>query len=309
MKGLFVLLIWFPICLKAQATYNDLGDFLRRTSVQIDANEIIENTRQFLDSQEKKGSITWYDGRLLTTDNKRFEDLKLKINVFNNSVYTIYNKEVYKIPNSRIETFAILRNGKWSLFKKRYGVPFEASIKAKSSMSIQELMKYLIAYPVYIDLQPKEILLSKDDVTELSLKFEAGFKNEVFALKRYLSENEEISSVVSEYIDSEVGQNIYMEVLYQNQYFEVLKYNFKKSIKTESVGIVNSSSQFMTDDEDYYFANSNKLLTPFLFGRNSVSKALNSLGVKPEKNVKGVGSERKLVAWCNSNKFSIITSD
>lgn len=310
MKRFLIGLFFFPTFLSAQVESSDVIDFLEKSSLKTDSTVIIENVKQFLDADIKKGVLSWFEGKLLSSDGQNLEGLKLNFNAFNNSIYALQDGIVYKISNSAIKEFQISKGEKWRLFKKGYGIPFNANIVAQSNATIQEIMLYLTDYPEYKSVRLNEVnfLSHEDDEQKITIEFKAGFKSDVSSLKKYIEKYDGVTSVISEYTASEIGVNIYMEVLCQNQYFEVIKYNYKRSSVSESVGIVNSTSQLMLDEKDYYFA-TEKLLTPLFLGRKSIRKALSSLGLETDKKIKGLGNEKKLVKWCISNRFRHIQSE
>jgi hypothetical protein len=140
---------------------------------------------------------------------------------------------------------------------------------------------------------------------ELNISLTAASRNEVLELKKFTDADEHIEFSEVQYDVAEIEANKYLEVLYENEYFVVLKYHFKKNATTETVSLAKLPKSLMIADEDYYLAGPNKELVEFIFTKKSVEKSLNLLNISYDKEIQNIGSESRVLEWFKGNNFNL----
>lgn len=303
-RALYIILIPILVGFKSIST-NDLDVFLSKKALRVDSIEVINNINRFLNYQVEKGAPVWFKGSLTTTDEESFKDLALNFNVLDNSLYLLYDSDIYRVSNFAIKDFEIEQKGELLKFRKGYAETFGAKIAARFNGTSQELLSFLSSYPEFNDLQIKNLSMSESQKTEIKIELRTGSRDQISGLKRFLDSNEKIQDSESHFNVSELGVSKYFQVLFEHESFDVLKYNFKRSATAESVSLVkHSASSFMFNDEDYYIADSNKQLQEFLFTKKSIEKVLTSMDITSAKKIKNIGNEKKVIDWFNNNTFN-----
>ena len=300
----FALVLIF-ICLNQFAAANDFSDFLRRKAVSVDSVEFSRSKHEFLSHQMEKGRAKWFDGSIVTNESQRYEQLKLKFNVLNNSLYVNFDGVIYRVPNFALKEFVITQKGETMTFRKGYTVTSTATISATFKGSSQKILTFLNTYTDFKTLNIKQISLSQNDVNELNISLTEVSRSQVTALKNFIDSNDNIKQSTVEFDIPRIEENRYLQVLYENDLFVVLKYHFKKTATTEAVSLVKVSDGFLIAEEDYFLAGTNKRLVEFMFTKKSLEKSLNTLNLTYENELRNVGSVSRALKWFEENSFSL----
>ena len=302
----FYFLIVF--LLSAKQTVNSALDvFLEKSAVRIDSLDFIGNINKYLNYElDDNKRPVWFDGSLLTQNGESFHDLNINFNVLDNSLYVLYDDNIYRLSNSHLKSFDIKQGGEKLKFRKGYGIPFEAEISAELDGSSYELLYLLTSYNRFSDFEIKKITVTEDSKTSFRISLRAKSRDEISGLIHYFKSNDKIDALNSSYVASELGESKYVQVLFENENFQVVKFYFKRNATAETLSVIKNSSSFVFEDEDYFIADSRKKLHEFIFTKRSIEKVLASLGITYTQDLKRVPNEGRVIDWFKSNKFSLI---
>lgn len=302
-KYLIATFLLFSIQLSfSQDSNQEKLGFIRRSTIKIDSTILVENNRQFLSHELIDGSPLWFDGDIKLKSGYRITGLKLKFNLFDNSIYLNDHTDWRKVSNSAIVGFTLHGDEGKMIFRKGYGLPYLGMIQVVTTLRHQDIMNYLRVYPDYDALVFNQLNIEKGNTKHrLSIGLETKSSQTIHKLRNYLVKHEDIENVDSEYLIPELNENTYVEVLFETKSFAVIKHHFKKVAQIGSVSLSQHKGVFMFDEKDYYMSGKNKILTEFLFNKISINKAFYNSKVENHPRIRNVGSEKKLMNWLRQN--------
>ncbi|MEP1033275.1 hypothetical protein [Ekhidna sp.] len=286
----------------AQTNVQEMESFLQRSVTEVDSATLTQNIRQFLYLNSDNGVPKWFDGSIVLKSGYQLNGIKLKFNVFDNSVYLKANNKHFKASNSTISGFIIDGADGELQFRKGFGLPYEGIVEVTTSLRHQEILTYLKDYPDFESISIRLLSIEKRARNhKLSIELETKSSQAIFKLKNYLIKHDAIANVDSEYLIPELNENTYVEVLFEHESFTVVKHHFKKVAQIGSVSLSQHKSIFMFDEKDYYIASNKKILTEFLFNKASIKKAFYASQFDNYPKLRKVGSEVKFMKWLNQN--------
>ena len=290
----------------SQFLENDIDGFLDKSAVEVDSLEFSSNINKFLNYQvDKEKGPVWFKGNILTESEQVFNDLSLNFNVLDNSLYVFHDNHIYRISNSILKSFDIDQNGKEMKFCKGYAIPFDADMTGNFNGASHELLTYITSYPAFSDFQVKKITTTESSKTAFKIIVSSRSRNEISGLINYLKSNARVKDFNSAYAASELNKAKYMQVLFEDENFQILKFHFKRNATAETVSVIKNSSSFVFDDEDYYIADSKKRLQEFIFTKRSIKNGLSSIRISYSKKLRGLKNENRVIDWFESNTFSL----
>ena len=280
--------------------------FIRRSTIKIDSAVLVENIRQYLSHEMINGSPVWFDGDVVLKSGYQITGLKIKYNLFDNSIYINDNGTWRKVSNSAIAGFTLRANAKEMVFRKGYGLPYLGLIQVTTTLHHQDIINYLKDYPDYDALVFNVLTIEKGNLKhKLSIGLETKSSQTIHKLRQYLVKHQDMENVDSDYLIPELNENSYVEVLFETSSFSILKHHFKKVAQIGSVSLSRHKGVFMFDEKDYFMAGQNKILTEFLFNKISLSKAFYNSEIENHPRIRKVGSEKKLMNWLTQNFESL----
>jgi len=303
---IFIVVV-FAISTNARALDNSssLDDFLRENATKVEEKIIHKSIRFFLDTHfnRRTEQVIWLDGSLRTVQGEFYENLKMKFNTITNTIYIKNGASIYRIVSYQIESFTIMDEKKEKTFQHGYALKHQNSINAYCDISATRVMKMLINFERFDQIVIDE-LVSSQAKNLLTLKINTFDRELIYELGKYLGNHVGIDDVKIESDELTVHENTFMEVLFENKKFLLLKHNFKNVSQNKSTSIVTSHEQnFVFEKNYYYLSNANNVILQMFFTESSIKELFAFAGVTGLSNIpilKNNPSQRnedKLVNW------------
>ncbi|MEP0984200.1 hypothetical protein [Ekhidna sp.] len=169
---------------------SSFDQFISRKTIKVDSLEVAGRINQFLNYEIDKSGLTWFEGNITTSENIQYSDLKMNFNVFSNSLYLLFENNVYRVSNFSIKGFDIFQKEVMLKFRKGYAVPFRTIVLAIINDTPQNVLEYLAEFEEWKKLNIKEVTIVDSDPSQVTIELNTGFRGQLNSLKKYLEANE-----------------------------------------------------------------------------------------------------------------------
>ena len=294
-KLIFSLAFIMILNFEAQAEKESLQDFLKRSATVVEEVTIRDGISFFLNDSYDKEQVFWLEGSIVTKKGNAYDELMLKFNTINNSLYLKRKEKSYRITSSQLESFTVNFSGNERSFKNGYVIPNSYELTASFDLSIAKALNYLLAYS---DSENHRIveLSSKEKKEGGTMTIEIIMFGKIYGLQSYLLSHEKFTDVrYNELMVSEVGKNTFFEIVVEKPDFNLIKHNSKRISNSETVALVKRSQSHVFDERKFYLANKQGEIQEIEFTKKSLIEGAKSLGLDDFKEITSVGSEKKLI--------------
>lgn len=290
------ILVFQSVLLFAQSEM-ELSNYLRKNAVEVKESDVRGQISYFLDDSFRKQDVFWHTGVLKTTDGD-YKVGALKFNTINNSVYTQYEGKTYRLNTSRVQGFEIKIDDEIRSFERGYAVAQVLIVGATYDIEHLEFYHYLSQAPEIDDLNIVETRsLVKGENRKAFVSFGQATIEDVNGIQQYLVDHQNIWGVQIEANKAqEVSDKTFFEILVVNENSKLLKHNYKKISKQESVSLVKVEQTHVFDQNTYYFSNKANQLQEVYFTQQSIRRGMAFIGIEREK-IPLVKREKKLVLF------------
>jgi archaellin len=290
------ILVFQSVLLFAQSEMV-LSTYLRKHAVEVKESDVRGQISYFLDDRFRKQDVFWHTGVLKTTDGDYKVDA-LKFNTINNSVYTQYEGKTYRLNTSRVQGFEIKIDDEIRKFERGYSVAQVLIVGATYDIEHLEFYHYLSQAPEIDGLNIVETRsLVKGENRKAFVSFGQATIEDVNGIQQYLVDHQNIWGVQIEANKvQEVSDKTFFEILVVNENSKLLKHNYKKISKQESVSLVKVEQTHVFDQNTYYFSNKVNQLQEVYFTQQSIRRGMTFIGIDREK-IPLVKREKKLVLF------------
>lgn len=290
------ILVFQSVLLFAQSEM-ELSNYLRKNAVEVNESDVRGQISYFLDDSFRKQDVFWHTGVLKTTDGD-YKVGALKFNTINNSVYTQYEGKTYRLNTSRVQGFEIKIDDEIRSFERGYAVAQVLIVGATYDIEHLEFYHYLSQAPEIDDLNIVETRsLVKGENRKAFVSFGQATIEDVNGIQQYLVDHQNIWGVQIEANKvQEVSDKTFFEILVVNENSKLLKHNYKKISKQESVSLVKVEQTHVFDQNTYYFSNKADQLQEVYFTQQSIRRGMAFIGIEREK-IPLVKREKKLVLF------------
>jgi hypothetical protein len=155
-----------------------------------------------------------------------------------------------------------------------------------------------MTYDHFDQLDIVELTLSnKGSEGSINIGIREGQSKYIPSLNRYLNSIDRVSQVKVKENVSITNQNTFFEIIYNQDDFSVLKWNYKKISKNESISLTRESFTRVFKKDTYYFSNGINEIRKFYFAKKSIQKGLAFVGKNDTENIPSLRNEEQLLDW------------
>ncbi|MEQ9402912.1 MAG: hypothetical protein RIM99_04950 [Cyclobacteriaceae bacterium] len=287
---------------QGQNKNKSINQFLKLGATQVKEQTLEDNLGYFINNDFYKNDkqFTWLKGSVTASSGELYENVRIKFNTINNSVYLKNDDKIYRISSSRILEFSIMENDQERKFRKGFIVAKTTQIAIQFDMKSPEFLRILMSFVHFDKLDITNLTLgNKGGSGSINIELRPGLSNYAQSLKHYLNGHDGVEEVKLQSSESDTNENTFFEVLFEHEKFHVLKWNYKKISAHEAVALAKNSITRVFEEESYYFSNENDEISRFIFSRRSIHKGLTFAGVDNGMKPPAVRNERKLLSWLN----------
>lgn len=302
MKKIFVslVIIFTAFFIKIeQAEAQSLSEFLTADAKEVTKESIQENLRFYLNRHYKKEKMHWFDGTIISKKGMKYEDLKIKFNIIDNSVNIKNGVKYYRIFSHSLNGFNLIDKNGMREFKRGYSESRIHTVKAFYNISTNEAMIHLMGFNEMESVKILKLEANKKMMTdgELFMEIISPSTKATYDLQAHILKREGFWNVQVETKGKGLDKSVFFEIIQTGNKASLLKYHTKKSTETENVSLADHSVQNTFDKSNYYLSDKDNNIRYFYLNKKSIKKALEFAGVKVPKKMPFIRNERKLVSF------------
>ena len=296
----YILLIFNLLHLQPKSATPEIDHFLESSATEVEWQNIYDNIRFFLNSGFKKEEIYWYKGTLTAKDGVQYQNLQLKFNTIDNSLFLKNKNQYFRIKAPDLQAFTLQDGDRVRRFVKGYYQSREHQLSATFAGSTQEVMETIMSYEAFGTLEITTINAAKKKGAsgELSMRLSSPDLMSVQHFRNYLEGTNLFGELNLLSGATGLGKQTLFEELVAGKGIALLKYYSRKKGTNEMTSIVSDAATQLTfHNNRVYISNTEHQLQEMAFSRKSARKAMLFTGLQWEGKIPAIRKEKQLVAF------------